>query len=243
MEVIPVKTPIFRKGNLLFDFVIKNIPDLVEGDILVVTSKIVALAEGRVGKKKDKKKLIARESHKTIPTPWAAITLMDDGWGINAGIDESNAGGGLILLPKDPFKTAEFIAGKLRNYFSLKKIGVIITDTRSIPLRVGTVGRALGYSGFEPVKSYIGKKDIFGRKSRVTVSNRADAVAASAVLVMGEGNERISLAVVRRAPVVFTARIVGKKSRQLALPPQYDIFSYLFAAFRNGDIKKKKPRK
>jgi coenzyme F420-0:L-glutamate ligase len=242
MEIIGIQTPIFRTRESLFDFIIQNIPVLIEGDILVITSKIVALAEGRISKKKDKEKLIISESYKTISTPWAAITLMEDGWGINAGIDESNAGTGLILLPQNPFETARLMTKKLKKHFSLKKIGVLITDTRSIPLRVGTIGRALGYAGFEPLKSYIGKKDIFGRKSRMTVSNSADALAAAAVFVMGEGNERTPIAVVRHAPIVFTARNIGKSYRQLALSPQKDIFSYLFTAADNEE-KKKKPRK
>nr|MDQ3015055.1 coenzyme F420-0:L-glutamate ligase [bacterium] len=148
----------------------------------------------------------------------------NDGWGINAGIDESNAKNKLILLPQDSFKTAEVLCENFKKHFSLKKLGVLITDTRSMPLRIGTVGKALGYAGFEPLKSYIGKKDLFGRKSRVTQSNVADALAASAVLVMGEGNEQTPMVVIKDAPVIFS----NKKGGSLALPPEGDIFGNVF---------------
>ena len=81
----------------------------------------------------------------------------------NAGIDESNAMGKIILLPKNSFKSAEIIRKKLQNKFGVKNLGILITDSRLFPLRAGIVGVALGYAGFKGIKNYIGKKDIFGR--------------------------------------------------------------------------------
>ena len=152
------------------------------------------------------------------------LTLTHDGWCLNAGADESNAQQRLILLPKDPFVVASKIQKKLKKHFSLKNIGVLITDTKSVPLRKGTIGRALGYAGFEPIKSYIGKKDLFGRKSRVTKSNVADSLAAAAVLVMGEGNECLPLAVISDAPIQFTSKKLSKKSKNLTLAPEAEYF-------------------
>ena len=233
MHVIGIKTPIFLENNSLADFIKKHVFGLQSGDILVVTSKIVALSEGRTGKIEEKNKLIFKESKKVIETPWAFLTLNDEGWGINAGIDESNAEKKLIMLPKNSFETAKNLQKIIKKHYSLKKFGVLITDTRSVSLRVGTVGRALGFAGFEPIKSYIGKKDLFGRKSRVTKSNHADGLAAAAVLVMGEGNEQIPFVIIKNAPVKFTARTISKKSRKLALEPEKDIFSNIFTSNEN----------
>lgn len=242
VEIIPIKTRLFFERTPLVDFIRGHIRQLREGDIVVITSKIVALSQGRVGLPTAKKELIYSSSKKVIETPWALVTLTDDGWCINAGVDESNADGRLILPPKDPRRTATTIHKKLLKHFSLKNLGVLVTDTKSLPLRVGTIGRSIGYSGFEPLKSYIGKKDLFGRKSRFTQSNVADALAASAVLVMGEGDEQIPMAIVRNAPVHFTKRSgADKKRRSLILPPETDIFA---AVFRDSErVSRKPPRK
>jgi dihydrofolate synthase / folylpolyglutamate synthase len=224
MQIIPIKTNLFKEKDNLIDFVLTNIPKLEEGDMVAVTSKIVALSQGQTAGVTDKEKEIRKVSKKVIETPWALMTLTNDGWCINAGVDESNANHKLVLLPKDVFKTAESIRIKLAKYFKLKKVGVLITDTKSLPLRMGTIGRAFGYAGFEPLKSYIGKKDLFGKKSRFTKSNVADALAASAVLHMGEGDEGVPMVIIKEAPVKFS----NKKGVSLAILPEKDIYSYIY---------------
>jgi len=229
MEIIPIKTRLFTERTPLVEFIRSHIRRLREGDIVVVTSKIVALSQGRVGSLAAKREHIYHGSQKVIETPWALLTLTDDGWCVNAGVDESNANGRLILSPENTRRTAETVRKKLLKHFSLKRLGVLITDTKSLPLRVGTIGRSIGYSGFEPLKSYIGKKDLFGRKSRLTQSNVADALAASAVLVMGEGNEQTPIAIIRDAPVRFTKQsIADKKRTSLVLSPETDIYAAIF---------------
>ncbi len=229
MEVIPVTTQLFVERMSLIDFILKHVRQLQEGDIIAITSKIVALAQGRVGSRLSKRKYIYRDSKKVIETPWAFLTLTGDGWCINAGVDESNANGRVIFLPKDPQRVAEIIRKKLLKHFAYKQLGVLITDTKSLPLRIGTMGRSIGYAGFEPLKSYVGKKDLFGRKSRFTQSNIADALAASAVVVMGEGNEQTPVAILRDAPVRFTKqRGVNKKSPSLVLLPEKDIYAVVY---------------
>lgn len=226
MQIIPIKTPIFQKNDNLTDFIKNQISFLEEKDIVVITSKIVALSQDRIGKLKDKEKLIKQNSQKTINTPWALLTLVDGEWCINAGIDESNAKNKIILLPKNPFKVAQQIQKNLKKHFSIKHLGIIITDTKSTPLRKGTIGRPIAWIGFKPLKSYIGRKDLFGRKSRLTQSNVADSLAASAVLVMGEGNEQIPLILIKNAPVEFVDKKIKKQS--LAFPPKTDIFAKIF---------------
>jgi F420-0:gamma-glutamyl ligase len=119
-----------------------------------------------------------------------------------AGIDESNGNGNYILWPKGPQKSAGEVRQYLKKRFSLKNVGVIITDSTARPLHYGTEGVGIGYSGFAPSNSYIGKPDLFGRDLKVSISNILDALAAAAVVVMGEGNEATPLAIINDLPFV-----------------------------------------
>ncbi|MEK7582601.1 MAG: coenzyme F420-0:L-glutamate ligase [Patescibacteria group bacterium] len=243
MDIIGIRTPLFEAGDDLIKFITHHVPVLWEGDIVAITSKIVALSQGRIAPLSARTTLIYRDSLKVIETPWAFLTLTHDGWCINAGADESNANGGIILLPKNAQKTAEAIRKKFVRHFSHKHLGVLITDTKSVPLRVGTIGRAIGYAGFEPLKSYIGEKDLFGRKGRFTQSNVADALAASAVFIMGEGDEQTPIAIIRDAPVHFI-NIKQKSARpahaNLVISPGADIYA---GAFRDAARGSHKPSK
>src|SRR3989344_1962375 len=120
----------------------------------------------------------------------------------SAGIDVSNAEGHYILCPKHRQKTANDRRAYLCNKYRLKKLGVIITDSRTLPLRWGTIGVCLAYSGFKPLNDYIGKKDLFGRELKVTQSNIADSLAVAAVLAIGEGAEQTPIAVIEDIPFV-----------------------------------------
>ena len=193
MIIQPIKTRIFQEGDDLFLFITDYFKKLSEKSVIVVTSKIAALAEKRTAVAENikmKEKLIRAESELAIPTKYAWLTVKDGMVMASAGIDESNANGKLILLPKDSFKTARFLREKLQKHFRVKHLGVLITDSRTIPLRAGVTGVALGYAGFRGVKDYRGTPDIFGRKFKFSRTNVADSLATSAVLVMGEGNEQ-----------------------------------------------------
>ncbi len=246
MIVTPIKTRIFKENESIIDFIFDNIKksntlvsQITNGDILVVTSKIIALSQGRTISKKLKEEVIYKESEKVIKTPWALLTLTNQGWSVNAGADESNANKKIILFPNNPQEVAQKIRDALMKKFLCKNIGVVITDTRSVPLRQGTIGRAVGFSGFEAIKSYIGKKDLFGRKSRTTQSNIADALAVSAVFMMGEGNEQIPLVLIQNAPVKFTSKNYIKDNN-LSLSPEKDLFSFVFNNVEQGFLAKTK---
>ncbi len=240
MHLIPIRTAIVQKGDSIYRLLDKAVVSMKEGDILCVTSKVLALCQRRMIRIEEKEAYISRTAKKIVQTPWAKIALMDDGWCINAGADESNADGEAILLPKDPMGSARRIRKNLAKRFGLKRIGVLITDTRSVPLRMGTIGRAIGWSGFCPIRSYIGKEDLYGRMSRVTQSNVADALAASAVLVMGEGNERIPVVLLRHAPVEYAEKDIFTPA-DMRISEHRDIFRFIFQngkAFRD----RKNPR-
>ena len=116
MLVKTIRTSIFREGGNLFDFIKQAIPSLKNGSVLAVTSKIVALAEGsvvRTTNKRAKEAIIRAESEWQLQAKYGKLTLKDGLLMWNAGIDESNAKGNIILLPKDSFKIAEQLRRKL----------------------------------------------------------------------------------------------------------------------------------
>ena len=237
MNIQPVKTRVFKEGEDLIAFITAHIPKLRDGSILAVTSKIVALAEGRTADQKDKEKIIRSESEWALKTKYVWLTMKDGMILANAGVDDSNAKGGLILLPKDSFASAQKIRSVLLKKYKIKKISVIITDSRIMPMRAGVVGVALGYAGFKGVRDYRGKPDIFNRKLKFTQTDIADSLATAAVLAMGEGSERQPLAVIESAPVEFRERVDRK---ELLIPLEDDMYAPLFgSAVRKSKRRKK----
>ncbi len=201
-----------------------------EKSVLVVTSKIVALSEGRTVEFKNEKQkvsLIKKESSFALKTKNVWLTIKDSMVMPNAGVDESNAKGKLILLPKDSFKSAEIIRKELKKKFKLRNFGVLITDSRIFPLRAGIVGVALGYAGFKGVRDYRGQKDIFGRVLKMSRTDVADSLATAAVLSMGEGRELQPLALVISSPIEFTERV---NKKELRINPKDDLYLPLFGS-------------
>ena len=218
MTIKAITTSVFQKNQSLISFILKHAGQLItEKSILCVTSKIVSLAEGRVVclKNQDKTKLIKQESELYIgEIGYGTHLTIKEGMLIpSAGVDESNSPtkGECILYPKNPFKQADTLRKALQKKLGLKQIGLIITDSRTFPLRAGTVGVALSYSGFKGVKSLIGKKDLFGRPLKITRMNLVDSLASSAVMLMGEGAECCPLAVIQNIPLVWTTKTQPKE--------------------------------
>ncbi|KKR42869.1 hypothetical protein A2356_00305 [Candidatus Nomurabacteria bacterium RIFOXYB1_FULL_39_16] len=232
MKITPIKTRIFREDENLLEFILQNVKRIPESSILVVTSKIVALSEGRVAEFKNTKekirqkiRLIKKESDFALKTKYVWLTIKDGMVMANAGVDESNADGKIILLPKDSFQSADLIRKKLKKIFKLKKLGVLITDSRVFPLRAGTVGVALGYAGFKGVRDYRDTPDIFGRILKMSRTDVADSLATSAVLSMGEGKEQQPLALISDAPALFVDKIDKK---ELLIDPKEDLYLPIF---------------
>lgn len=232
MQVRPIKTRIFKEREDLAHFIKKHIRVLKNGSVLVVTSKIVALHEGRTAQPANEKEhvtLIKKESESATQTTFVWLTLKDGMMMANAGIDESNGDGKLVLLPKDSFKAASVLRKALMKEYGLTKLGIVITDSRVLPMRAGTLGIALGYAGFSGLTDYRSKKDLFGRPFIFAKANIADGLAAAAVLAMGEGDECIPLAVIEGAPVVFQDTV---KKDELLIPLKDDIYLPFFSRFR-----------
>jgi F420-0:gamma-glutamyl ligase len=187
----------------LWEVLEQSLPRLEEETVVAISSKIVSIGEGRcvpASEVMDKDELIVREAdryldRKHVPGGWVLHTITRGVFTPSAGIDSSNGADHYVLWPEDPSRSAAELWRGLRRRHGVRRLGVILTDSRSIPLRRGVVGYALGFHGFQPLRDYRGTRDLFGRKLRSSQSNVADALAAAAVLEMGEGNEQTPLAV------------------------------------------------
>ena len=208
MNVSTIKTErVAPVKQSLFDFLDRSLSTLTEQSILVITSKVVALSEGRFISKKNgiKEDLIAKEADYYLPkeeSPYGIpLTIRDNTFVARAGIDGSNTDGVYSLLPNDSYGVARETRDYLMHRFKLKHIGVIITDSHSTPLRRGVTGVAIGWSGFIGLKDYAQVPDIFGHRF-TTHANIVDALATAAVVTMGEGAEQTPLAVITDIPFV-----------------------------------------
>jgi len=210
--VTPIKTEVVKPGDNLEDFLLASIKSLPEKSILVVTSKIVALCENRVVKKKlgnrwEKQNLVKREADFYLD-PKASqydlmLTIKDGTLAVNAGVDESNVDQAhYVLLPADSFASAQKIWQFCRQQFKVKELGVIISDSKTFPLKWGVIGTALAFCGFKGLKSQIGQPDIFGREMKMTQINVAEALAVAAVFNMGETNQTQPLAIISQLPAI-----------------------------------------
>ena len=204
MKVTPIKTEKILSGSIsLFEILNKYIKDLNENSVVVVTSKIIAICEGRVVKKiseEQKDELAKQEADLYLPREFNQygfmITIKNNMLVASGGVDESNGNGFYILWPKDSQKSANEIREYLAKKHNLKNLGVIITDSKLTPVRYGVTGYAIAHSGFNALRNYIGKPDIFGRLMQAEKTNVSDSLAAAAVLEMGEGSEQQPLAII-----------------------------------------------
>ncbi len=237
MDVHAYTTPKIVVGDNLFKILDHALPKLSEKSVVVVTSKIVSICEGRVVKNDgtvDKRELIHKEAQyymeeECLPKYGIILTVKNDTLIASAGIDESNGNGYFILWPKDPAVSAITIWKYLRARNHIKNLGVIVSDSRTIPLRWGTLGLGIGWCGFEPLNNYIDAPDIFGRKLHVTKSSVLDGLAAAAVFVMGEGNEQTPLAIISDIPMVHFLRHppTKKEQKNIHISLAEDIYSPL----------------
>lgn len=231
MQFIPVKTKIFLPPqDDLFRELETVLPTLCDGDVVLVSSKVVAISEGRCLKvvEADKTKLVEVEADYVIHTDYRPqpLTIKHNTFLGAAGIDESNGNGYYILLPADCFASAQTIHEFLIQKFSLTNLGVIITDSRSLPLRYGATGVALGWWGIAPLQDHVGASDLFGRAFKYERSNIVDGIAAAANLVSGETDECMPVVIARDIPnLVFKD---GNTSSELFSPLADDTFRVLY---------------
>jgi coenzyme F420-0:L-glutamate ligase / coenzyme F420-1:gamma-L-glutamate ligase len=217
--------PEITAGSDLAALIADAATDLRDGDILVITSKIVSKAEGRVvaasreeAIEAETARVVARRGATTIAQTRHGFVLAA------AGVDESNtAPGTVVLLPEDPDESARRLRKALHGRTG-RRIGVIITDTMGRPWRAGQTDTAIGAAGVTPVRDYRGEADTFGNILEVTVAAVADEIAAAADLVKGKAR-RIPAAVVRGLADLVTEQD-GPGARVLVRPADEDMFRF-----------------
>lgn len=231
MKIQAIQTDIFLENQNLADFILKFIPQVKDGSIIAVSSKIAGLACGRTAPKSQKETQIKSESDFYKKTALCYFTIKAGMVMTNAGIDESNIKDKLVLLPKDCYKTAADLRKLLIKKYGVKNLGIIITDSMILPLRAGVITAAVAYSGFKGVKDYRGVKDICGRKLKMTLVDIADTLAAAAGLLMGEAAEQCPLAIIEEAPVKFTAKTDAK---EIQYPFENDLYYPFLKGLKKG---------
>ncbi len=228
IEARALPTRILRVGEDLADFVLEHLRDaeVKEDTVLAVTSKIVSLAEGALVPTDSigKAELVERESDVFLgPAAYGTFLTVKDGLFIpSAGIDESNAEGAFyILYPRDAYASARALGERLRRELGLKRLGVILTDSHTQPLRRGVTGIGLSHWGFKATRTLIGEPDLFGRALKMTYVNVLDSLSVTAVYAMGEAAEARPLALVRADGVEFTD---SGDASEIRIPPEEDIY-------------------
>jgi coenzyme F420-0:L-glutamate ligase/coenzyme F420-1:gamma-L-glutamate ligase len=216
---------------------------LKDGDVLVVTSKIVAKAEGRrvrlssvipseeakslaseTGKDPRLVELILRESRQVLRKR-PGLIIVEHRLGFicaNAGVDHSNVRGDgdwVLLLPEDPDASAEALRSRLERDSGVQ-LGVLIIDSHGRAWRQGTVGVAIGIAGFPALVDMRGEQDLLGELLRVTVIGLADEIAAAASAVMGQAAEGLPVVHVRGLPYVLREGTLSEVLR----PEERDLF-------------------
>jgi coenzyme F420-0:L-glutamate ligase/coenzyme F420-1:gamma-L-glutamate ligase len=240
-------------GDELTDVIVealeKNQLTLEHGDVVCVAQKIVSKAEGclvalsavtpsddaetlAAATHKDPRmvQLILDESSEVMRhKPNVLVVRHNLGFvGAHAGIDQSNVdhsdGEMALLLPKDPDKSALDLRSGLEQRYATR-IGVVITDSHNRAWRMGTIGSAIGCAGIQVLDDSRGGKDIYGRTLQATLISRADALAGTATLMMGETTEKMPVVILRGLPPEQTLSDDPQQTAQLINRPlEEDMF-------------------
>lgn len=203
-------------------------PDLEDGDILLITSKIVSKAEGRRVLAVDREQAITDETVRVVASrehPNGVTRIVENRLGLvmaAAGVDSSNTPDGtVLLLPVDPDGSARALRAGLRTRLG-RSVGVVITDTVGRPWREGQTDIAIGAAGIRVVDDLRGQTDASGRPLTVTIAAVADELAGAADLVKGKSSGR-PVAVVRGLRHLLTVGD-GPGARVLVRDAEKDMF-------------------
>ena len=226
VTIFPVEgLPEITAGAELAGLIADAGPGLADGDILVITSKIVSKAEGRVVQV-DREQAIDAESVRVVARR-GATRIVETRHGLvlaAAGVDASNTPPGtVVLLPEDPDGSARRLRKALMDRLGVR-IGVLVTDTLGRPWRAGQTDAAIGAAGVAPLRDYRGTPDTFGVALEVSVAAVADELAGAADLVKGKA-AGIPVAVVRGLADLVT-EADGPGAQALIRPAAEDMFRY-----------------
>jgi coenzyme F420-0:L-glutamate ligase/coenzyme F420-1:gamma-L-glutamate ligase len=245
VQFIPIRgLPLVKRGDDLGELIVRAAEKqglkIERGDVVVVAQSVVSKAEGNVvdlrrvrpsrlasevaaklNKDPREVEVILQQSSEIVRLAHVIISRTRHGFVCaNAGVDHSNAGPNHVtILPDDPDASAARIRKVVKRRLKVD-VAVIVTDTQGRPFRRGCVGVALGVAGMNPLLDLRGKKDLYGKELRVTITSPADAIAAAAVAVMGEADEG--------TPVVLVKGAMYKRgdgtARELVRSPERDLF-------------------
>lgn len=230
IEILPVKElPEFRPGDDLAQAIASAAPWLRDGDVVVITSKVVSKCEGRIvaspsdPDERDalRRKLIDSEAVRVLARKGRTL-ITANRWGLvqaAAGVDGSNVGSTeLALLPDDPDRSAARLRAELRQILGIN-LAILITDTMGRAWRNGQIDAAIGSSGLPVLQSYAGAVDNHGNELLVTEVGVADEIAAAADLVKGKLTA-VPVAVVRGLSLIDD----GSTAAQLLRGGDDDLF-------------------
>ncbi|WP_431872071.1 coenzyme F420-0:L-glutamate ligase [Nocardiopsis eucommiae] len=222
--------PEVRAGDdlaaLISEAVAASGQSLVDGDVLVVTSKIVSKAEGRSQPGDDREAAIDAETERVVAR-MGHIRIAQHRSGLvmaAAGVDASNvAPGTVLLLPEDPDASARALRARLAELLGVR-VGVVVSDTFGRPWRMGQTDVAIGAAGITPVQDLRGTTDAQGNVMEATINAVADEVAAAGELVKGKASG-VPVAVVSGLVGLVTEED-GPGAAELIRPADDDLFRY-----------------
>ncbi|MEU8959964.1 coenzyme F420-0:L-glutamate ligase [Streptomyces sp. NPDC048518] len=198
--------PEVREGDDLAKLIAAAEPGLADGDVVLVTSKIVSKAEGRIVEAADREAAIDEETVRVVARR-GTLRIVENRQGLvmaAAGIDASNTPAGtVLLLPSDPDASARAVREGLRDALGVD-VGVIVTDTFGRPWRAGLTDVAIGAAGVRVLDDLRGGTDAYGNPLSATVVATADELAAAGDLVKGKA-AGLPVAVVRGLPHAVAA--------------------------------------
>ncbi|MFJ2025370.1 coenzyme F420-0:L-glutamate ligase [Streptomyces sp. NPDC087897] len=217
--------PEVRAGDDLAKLIAAADPGLVDGDVLLVTSKIVSKAEGRIVEAADREAAIDAETVRVVARR-GTLRIVENRQGLvmaAAGVDASNTPAGtVLLLPEDPDASARTVREGLRDALGVD-VGVVVTDTSGRPWRTGLTDVAIGAAGVRVLDDLRGGTDAHGNPLSATVVATADELAAAGDLVKGKA-EGLPVAVVRGLPHVAAAGDDEPGARALVRGAADDMF-------------------
>ncbi|MEV6118797.1 coenzyme F420-0:L-glutamate ligase [Streptomyces sp. NPDC052109] len=216
--------PEVQPGDDLAKLIAAAEPGLADGDVLLVTSKIVSKAEGRIVRADDREAAIDAETVRVVAQR-GALRIVENRQGLvmaAAGVDASNTPAGtVLLLPEDPDASARAIRAGLRQALGVD-VGVVVTDTFGRPWRAGLTDVAIGAAGVRVLDDLRGGTDAHGNPLSATIVATADELAAAGDLVKGKAAGR-PVAVVRGLPQVLAPED-GAGARALVRTARDDMF-------------------
>jgi len=225
IQVLPVEgLPEIRRGDDLARLLVDHAPDLRDGDVLVVSSKVVSKAEGRVEPGVDREAAIDREAVRLVASR-GRTRIVETRHGLvltAAGVDASNVQhGSVVLLPDDPDSSARRLRAGIRQNAG-RDVAVVVSDTMGRPWRNGVVDVAIGLAGFPALEDLRGRHDAYGNTLDATIVATADEVAAAAELAKGKLTG-VPAAIVRGLQRLLTSED-GPGAKALVRPAEEDLF-------------------